>query len=148
MPAPKQAANENWAAADLPEGMGNTLWVPHTSAGKANPNRSGGGGGDDMTPLWRLDVRRDVQIAKWGVLALATVFLGALWFLLAQIDNRFDRADEKVSVASDKVADLRVEIAGQRGDIKAILGKLDDQSQTGTRQGQAQPVHQGTGSRP
>lgn len=98
-----------------------------------------------MTPLWKLDVRRDVQFAKWGVAGLGSIFIVAFGFLLSQIDNRFDRADTKVSNLSEKVSDLRVEIAGQRGDIKSILEKLDDQSQGGPREGQTRPVHQGTG---
>lgn len=82
-----------------------------------------------MTPLWKLDVRRDVQIAKWGLAALTTAFGLAFYFLLTQIDNRFDRADGKITAISAKVEDVRVDIAGQKADIRTILEKLDDQSQ-------------------
>jgi hypothetical protein len=41
--------------------------------------------------------------------------------LLAQIDNRFDRVDDKVTKVSDQMMDLRVAISGQSSDIKALV---------------------------
>jgi len=98
-----------------------------------------------MTPLWKLDIPRDVQIVKWGLAGLTAVFGLAFWFLLGQIDNRFDRADEKIGQLSQQVSDVRVGIAQQSGDVKAILEKLDDNAQRGPREGQSEPVHQGAG---
>ena len=103
-----------------------------------------GGGEDTVKPIWKLDIPRDVQIVKWGLAALTTVFGLAFWFTLGQIDSRFDRADEKIGEISQQVADVRVGIAQQSGDVKAILEKLDDQSQGSSRERQSETVHQGT----
>lgn len=117
------------------------LYNEHGERVVRNGARSSGDGGDGgVTSIFKLDVKRDVQLAKWGVVGLGGAMLAMLWFLLSQIDNRFDRADGKVTTISDKVSDLRVEIAGQRGDIKAILDKLDDKPQGSSGAGQASTV--------
>lgn len=114
---------------------GTEYYRPGASSGPPS-----GGGGDEMKPLWRLDLPRDVQLAKWGVVVLGGLMATMLWFLLSQIDGRFDRADTKVADLSNTVADLRVEIAGQRADIRAVLEKLNDQPQASPPSGQAESV--------
>ena len=117
--------------------------------GSGDPPGGGENGGEPVTSLLKLDIPRDVQIAKWGLAGLAGVFLAAFWFILSQIDSRFDRADEKVTRVAEQVADVRVEIAGQRGDIKAVLERLnDDQPQGSAGSGQAGSVHQGAPTKP
>jgi hypothetical protein len=142
------AANENWQRGHLPKEFSNELWVPHgvgqqlRQGGNQTPppptpptdGPSDGGGG--MTPLWKLDVRRDVQIAKWGVAALGTLFLAALLYLLGLIDSRFDRADDHVRELAKDVKTVELGIVEQRGDIKAILERVNEtKSQTGPRAG-------------
>ena len=114
-----------------------------------NFNYSGGGGDEPMTPIWKLDIRRDVQLAKWGVAALGTIFFAAFIFILTLIDSRFDKADGKIGAVSEQVSDLRVEIVTQTTDIKLLLEKQNDsQFERGSRNEQPNAVRQRTPARP
>lgn len=53
-----------------------------------------------MTPLWKLDIPRDVQIAKWGLTALFAAFGVSVYFLWGEFkDVRKDISAVEVSVA-------------------------------------------------
>lgn len=103
---------------------------------------SDGGGGAMRFTL--PDLRWNVALLN----ATAVLFLGALvgmfLWMIDRIDDQFEGAETKITAVSDKVSDLRVEIAGQRADIRTILEKLDDNSQTVSEPGQSEPVRQGT----
>lgn len=78
-----------------------------------------------MTPLWKLDITRDVQIAKWGLVGLGGISLAAFWFVLNQIDTRFDRADEKVSTLTEQVSTVRENVASQTTLMEGVKDNLD-----------------------
>lgn len=122
----QERANLNWGTSPLLDGMGN----PMRSTGpllvdQANPgygNGSGGGGnGGEVVPLWKTDIARDVQIAKWG---LGVLFLGFcsifMFFNGEQKDIRKDISDVKASVAGQTVA-----VASLTTTVDRIEDKID-----------------------
>lgn len=111
------------------------------SGGAASTHSDGGGGAMRFTLP---DLRWNVALLN----ATAVLFLGALvgmfLWMVDRIDDQFEDADTDISAVSDKVSDLRVEIAGQRADIRTILEKLDDKSQGSAETGQPGAVRGGT----
>lgn len=89
---------------------------------------------------------------RWNVAllnGLALIFAGALvamfLWMVDRIDDRFETADAKVTAVSDKVSDLRVDIATQSGDIKAILEKVSAKSEASEEGRRSVSVSEGTG---
>lgn len=87
------------------------------------------GGGDEMkTPFEKLK-----QNVKWlnAILGAAVVtslggFAGLFFALDDRINDRFDRADEKIVVMVEKVSDIRVNTAKQDAKLDRILEKVSD----------------------
>lgn len=79
------------------------------------------------------DLRWNVAILN-GLAAIFTAALvGMFLWMVDRIDDHFQAVDNKITAATEKVNDLRVEIADQRGDIKQVLEKLDDQPEKSNR---------------
>lgn len=102
-----------------------------------------GGDGGMIPPLWKLDVNRDVQIAKWGLAALLGL-IGAFYWIAYMPDMKEIRSD---------IAGVNTNVAVQTralNDIDETLGRIEgkvdgNQSQTGPRAGQTGTVHEGAG---
>lgn len=73
-----------------------------------------------MTPLWKLDVSRDVQIMKWGLAALVTL-IGLFFFTLYQPDMKELRRD---------VANVQSGVAGQTEALKSQGEAIRDMNST------------------
>lgn len=106
--------------------------------GGSNDNDSGGGGG--MTPIWRLDIPRDVQIVKWGLAGLVTL-LGLFFFTLYQPDMKDLRKDlGEVKAAAAAQAATSVSMQATLARIEDRVERRDDQSQRSTGARPARPV--------
>lgn len=102
--------------------------MSRAAQGAVNDNSGGNGGGDVVIDVAGL--KKNVSFLNW-VAAAGVVALISLYFILSgQVDARFDKADERVQKLSEQVSDVRVLIAGQSADTKAILEKLDAKSQS------------------
>lgn len=93
-----------------------------------NDGGSVGEGGGAMR-ITLPDLRWNVAILNGLAGLFSFALVGMFLWMVDRIDDRFKEADHKITAISDKVSDLRVEIAGQRGDIKTILEKLDAKPQ-------------------
>jgi hypothetical protein len=128
-----------------PEGL---EYVAVAMDGTNKPPPPGGGppdgGGGDMTPLWRLDIPRDVQIAKWGLAAMLTLIGIFFWFVylpdLKEVRRDISGINTNVAVQARSIGDIEKS-------LDRIEGKLDrdDQSEAGAGPGQAGGVRPGAG---
>jgi hypothetical protein len=83
---------------------------------EGGPPSDGGGGG--VISLFKLDVHRDVQIAKWGLAGLLVVFLYCFLYFNGELKEvRHDIADVNANVAGQTSA-----ING----ISAAVGRIED----------------------
>ena len=139
-----QTSNPLFRPTGIMDSEGNPYFAPNDyTPQKSNPMSSRDGEGV-ITPLWKPEIGRDVELAKWGLVALSTAFVSACFLIQSQIDNRFDRADSKISTVSDRVAELRIEIVTHTSDLKLLLekqngGRLDANESAG----QLSAVHAG-----
>lgn len=126
---PLQTANNAWGSASIVNAQGNPMQAPIPPQPPANKDGPTGPSGEEP----KLTLAARVRMVEIGMSLLAAILLGVTLYLIEKIDSRFDKADEKIEAVSTSVSDLRVDIAAQRGDIKAILGKLDDHTQASNR---------------
>jgi hypothetical protein len=67
-----------------------------------------------------------------------------LW-MVDRIDDRFDVADNRNREIAKDIGGIREDNARQTAGIEMILKRMDyDDAQRGPREGQSEPVHQGT----
>ena len=121
--SPLRAANSNnntdFIAINVLDASGNPYFksLPGDSGLQAT-NLGGSGGGEDTPPLWKLDVRRDVQIAKWGLAALVTAFAMAFMFFIGEFkDVRKDISSIQISQAGQ---------AATTSGIQTTLTRIED----------------------
>ena len=113
-----------------------------------NLNYAGGGGGDDpMKPLWKTDVIRDVQFAKWGLVALLPAFgIAFLHFNSEFKEVRKDIAEIEISTAKQSVKVDNIDETLGRIELK--LDKNDDNAKTSSGTEQPSAIREGTPARP
>lgn len=100
-----------------------------------NSPKGTGGGNDGTTPLWKLDVSRDVQIAKWGLLALMSAFASAFLFFNDEFkDVRKDIASIQANSAAQTATSGAIRDTLSR--IEDRLDDRDDKSETSLTSGQ------------
>lgn len=126
---PLRAANSNdWPEPVIVDARGNP-YVRGTvtndrsnSLGTGKGSGEGGAGGHEVSIA---ELKKNVGFLNW-VAGSATVAIVALYFILsAQIGNSFTGANSRIDHLSEQVTDVRVSVAGQNADIKAILEKLN-----------------------
>jgi hypothetical protein len=133
---PDSGAQDTFIDTGVVDGKGRPMLRRVDSAG-----HTGGGGDGDVPPLWKLDVKRDVQIAKWGLAGLLTL-VGLFFWLVYLPDTKEVRGD--IAGINTNVA----VIAKSNGDIQVTLDRVEsrlDQAygnnpQAGAGAGQARGV--------
>lgn len=99
--------------------------APQLASGGGGGSGGGSSMGGEMTPLWRLDIPRDVQIAKWGLASLFLAFGGSVYFLWGEFkDVRSEIGEVEVSVARQTGTLEAVQKTADR--IEAKLEQLDE----------------------
>ena len=74
-----------------------------------------------MTPLWRLDIPRDVQIAKWGLGVLMLAFGSAFLYFIGE----FKEVRENLSGIQSSISAQSATIDGMDKTLERISDKLD-----------------------
>ena len=123
---PQEAANNNdFIPLGIIDSNGNPYFRGARSTPASTPATGDGGGG--AAKLTLPDLRWNVALLN----ACAVLYLGALvgmfLWMLDRIDNRFEKASEKVEQVSDQVGDLRVLIAQQGADLRTLLERTNRQ---------------------
>jgi hypothetical protein len=70
---------------------------------------------DQSVPLWKLDIPRDVQIAKWGLGAISAASIAILIYIFGRIDS-----------LSDKLSDYRSSLASIESRFSYIENDIND----------------------
>jgi len=105
------------------DASGNPIFRTTAAPGLQAPNLGGAGGGDDVVSLWKLDVRRDVQIAKWGLALLVGAFGVAFLFFIGEFkDVRKDISSIQISQSGQ---------AATTSGIQATLSRIEDKVEGG-----------------
>lgn len=96
-----------------------------------------------MKPLWRLDIPRDVQIAKYGLATLTVAFGSVFLYFISEFkDVRNDLASIQSSVSSQAAT-----ASSMQGTLNCIEDKLDgrnDNAQASPPIGQTNLVRERT----
>lgn len=142
---PNQAANQNWGQPPILNSAGNPMHLASIQNRPANPhqdNTVGGGGGETVMDIAGL--KKNVAFLNW-VAAAGAAALIALYFILAnQIDDGARESRVSLQRVSEQLSDVRVAVASQSADIKAVLEKVDgSKSQAGPLSGANGASHQG-----
>jgi hypothetical protein len=128
--------------ANSADGSASATYIRTSAAGEGE----GGDGGDGVTPpLWKLDVKRDVQIAKYGLAGLLTLFGLFYWFSylgdIKDIRTAIAAIDTNVAVQAKTLGDMQQSLDR----IESRLDTRDDNHpQASQGAGQAGAVHSGT----
>lgn len=94
-----------------PGGEHTATYIDASAAAEAEGG--GGDGGDgDVPPIWKLDVRRDVQWMKAGWAVLIPALITFLFFFFSEM------------------TDVRKEISGVDSKVSAQSAKIDDMAQS------------------
>lgn len=134
-------AKSVWKIINNDTGSESEYAVIDPEAGGKGPS---GGGGGMIPPLWRPDVQRDVQIAKWGLAALLTLF--GLFYWLAYLPD-VKETQKDIAGINTNVALTANAVGGISNRLDRIENKIDaNQPQGSPRTGEAGSVHRGTRS--
>lgn len=103
------------------------------SGGGSLPPADGGGveppsGTNPVNDVTGLKI--NVRILNGAATLAASAIIGLYFLLSSQIDNRFDKAEDKIGRVSEQVTEIRVIIEGQGRDVKAALDKVDNENKS------------------
>lgn len=111
-------ADEEWEYVKVPAGGSKQPPPP------PNVPNGGGAGGGDMTPIWKQEIPRDVQFAKWGLTGLMALVGIFYWFVYLP-DTKEIRRD--IGALNTNVAVQTKAIGGIEGTLNRIEDRLDAQ---------------------
>lgn len=88
-----------------------------------------------MTSIWKLDIPRDVQIAKWGLGLLVLAFGSAFLYFVSEFKEvRRDLAGIQASQSAQNATASAMQASLSR--IESRLGQVNGNAQGGPRDGQ------------
>ncbi|MEP7222426.1 MAG: hypothetical protein ABI673_07130 [Novosphingobium sp.] len=75
------------------------------------------------------EIKKNVNFLNWVAGGAAGAIIALYFTLSSQISGVSRDVTDKSAHLSDQIADLRVGIEGQRGDVRSVLEKLNEHSE-------------------